>query len=86
MPRSKNPIKRLLIDLPTVAEVLSLSVSTVQALVRAGDFPKPRRMSGNRVGWLVREVEEWAETRPESDIAPPANTGARKGVVRTATL
>lgn len=86
MPRPMTPVKRLLIDLPTVAEVLSLSISTVQALVRTGDLPRPRRMSGNRVGWLVREIEEWAESRPESDIAPPANTGARKGARSPAGL
>lgn len=71
-------LRPIYIDLPTVAAVLALSASTVQALVRAGDLPKPRKVSGGRVAWLVREVEAWAESRPESDIAPPANTGARK--------
>jgi len=47
----------------------------VQALVRAGEFPPPRKISSRRVGWLLREVEEWAEARPVSDLLPPANTG-----------
>jgi prophage regulatory protein len=71
-------IRPLYIDLATVAAVLSVSVSTVQALVRAGDLPKPRKLSGGRVAWLMREVEAWAESRPESDFAPPPNTGAKK--------
>ncbi len=71
-------LRPIYIDLKTVAEVLALSASTVQALVRAGDLPKPRKVSGGRVAWLVREVEAWAESRPESDIAPPPNTGAKK--------
>lgn len=65
-------------DLPTVAAMLSLSESSVQGLVRANDFPKPRKISGRRVAWLLREVDEWAETRPTSDLPPPPNTGARK--------
>lgn len=46
-------------------------------MVRDGEFPAPRKLSGRRVGWLTREVEEWAETRPVSDQLPPENTGRR---------
>ena len=35
-------------------------------------------VSGQRVGWLVREVQEWAESRPVSNLPPPPNTGASK--------
>lgn len=72
------PVQRLFLDLPTVAEAVALSQSTVQELVRLGQFPQPRQMSGRRVGWLVREIEEWAETRPTSTLPPPPNTGAKK--------
>lgn len=75
---SPAPIPPIFLDLATVATVLSVSASTVQALTRAGDFPAPRKISGNRVGWLWREVMEWAEARPVSDIPPPPNTGAKK--------
>ena len=37
-----------------------------------------RQLSGQRVGWLVREVQEWAESRPVSNLPPPPNTGAPK--------
>ncbi|MHB9833875.1 helix-turn-helix transcriptional regulator [Paraburkholderia terrae] len=62
-------------DLPTIAEYVSLSEASVQKLVRESRFPKPRMLSDKRVGWLTREVEEWAESRPVSDLAPPPNTG-----------
>lgn len=74
----KTRIQPIFMDLPSVAAALSISISTVQALVRAGDLPSPRKISGNRVGWLWREVVEWAESRPLSDIPPPPNTGAKK--------
>lgn len=69
---------KLYLDLPGVADVLSVSESTVQKLVREGDFPRSRQISGRRVGWLMREVVAWAEARPVSEISPPANTGAKK--------
>lgn len=73
-------IKPLYLDLKTVAGMLSISHVSVQKMVRDGKFPKPRVISERRVGWLVREVEEWAEARPISDLLPPANTGWRKGI------
>lgn len=65
-------------DLPTVAALVSLSPASIQKLVRDDAFPKPRQLSGRRVAWLVREVNEWAEARPQSDLLPPPNTGAKK--------
>ncbi|MBT2299202.1 AlpA family phage regulatory protein [Variovorax paradoxus] len=66
------------LDKPAVAEFVALSESTVEKLVRENEFPKPRILSGRRVAWLVREVEEWAESRPVSDLLPPENTGRRR--------
>ncbi|WP_081056364.1 helix-turn-helix transcriptional regulator [Burkholderia territorii] len=68
-------MKPIYLDLPAVATALSLSEATVQKLVRESKFPKPRLLSDRRVAWLTREVEAWAEACPESDLAPPPNTG-----------
>ncbi len=65
-------------DLPTVAALVSLSPASIQKLVRDDEFPKPRQLSGRRVAWLVREVNEWAEARPQSEQLPPPNTSAKK--------
>lgn len=65
------------LDLQSVAAALSLSETSVQQLVRENAFPKPRKISARRVGWLLREVQEWAEARPVSDLLPPPNTGRR---------
>lgn len=75
---SAKKVAPIFLDLPAVAEVVALSVSTVQELVRQGQFPPPRQLSGRRVGWLVRELEAWAESRPVSQLLPPPNTGAPK--------
>lgn len=68
-------MKPLYLELPQVAAAVSLAETTIQRQVRDGEFPAPRQISGRRVGWLVREVEEWAESRPISQLPPPVNTG-----------
>lgn len=72
----KVVIKPILIDIEIASEVTGLSESTIQSLVRCGEFPAPRKSSARRAGWLLREIEEWAEERPIADFLPPKNTAA----------
>jgi prophage regulatory protein len=84
MTKAEVQIPVIYADLPTVAAIVSLSEATVQKMVREESFPRPRQLSGRRVAWLVREVTEWAEARPPSELLPPANTGVRKTKAVTA--
>lgn len=70
----------LCLDLPSLAKALRLSETTIKLLPRSkdSDFPKPRVLSGRRVGWLMREVSDWLEARPVSDNLPPPNTDDTK--------
>ncbi len=72
-------IKPAYLDRESVAAFVSLSVPTMERMVAGGAFPAPRQLTGKRVGWLVREVEEWAESRPVSSNLPVANCGMRHG-------
>jgi len=74
------------LDRANAAIYLAISESTLERLTREGSFPKPRLLSGRRTGWLVRELDEWLEQRPVSDLAPPANTGAPKPIRRRPAL
>lgn len=74
----KSIMKPIYVDLPSVASLVTLATATIQRMVREGVFPKPRQLSANRVAWLLREVEEWAEERPISEIPPPPNTSRQK--------
>jgi prophage regulatory protein len=70
----KTPIvtmKPLCIDLDGVVQAVALSRTGVLKLIREGKFPQARQLSPRRVGWLVRELEEWMEARPVWDILPP---------------
>lgn len=77
-PAKKKPFvavaEPLFIPRDGLAAITSLSESTIEAMIRAGTFPKPRQTSDRRVAWLLREVREWAESRPVSDLPPPPNS------------
>ena len=70
-------IRPAALRLEDTADYLCLSVSTVEELVRQGGFPKPRQLAGRRVGFVVRELDEWLEDRPVSNQLPPPNTSRR---------
>jgi len=58
------------------AKYCALSETTM-ARVELDDptFPRARQLSKRRVGYLVRELDEWLEARPVADNLPPPNTG-----------
>lgn len=67
-----------MLDKEELPEITKLSVTTIEELVRQGEFPKPRQLSKRRCAWLASDVMEWMENLPPSDLPPPANTGAKK--------
>ena len=60
----------LMVSREHAAAALGISDSTLEALVRSGDLPAQRRISAGRTGWLWRELQAFAESRPVSDAAP----------------
>lgn len=69
---------KIYFDMTELCAATTLSETTIQKMIREQQFPAPRHLGGRRVGWLVKEVLEWAENRPVSDLPPPPNTGAKK--------
>ncbi|MDE0232063.1 MAG: AlpA family phage regulatory protein [bacterium] len=59
-----------------VSEYVGLDKSTIYRRIAKGDFPKQRRLSPNRVGWLRAEVEQWLSDRQEPD-SPAGSTRSR---------
>ena len=60
------------------ATCLSVSETTLEQLVRTGTLKPPRVISKGRTGWLYRELLEFAESRPVSDLKP--GPGRRRAV------
>ncbi len=46
-----------------VTRVTGLSCSTLYDEMAAGRFPKPFRITANRVGWLESEIADWQKAR-----------------------
>ena len=70
-------IKPAYLDRENAAAFVSLSVPTMERMVARRQFPQPRQLTEKRVGWLVRELEEWSESRPASTNLPVENCGLR---------
>jgi prophage regulatory protein len=52
-----------LVPFREVAQRVALSRSTIWRLERAGQFPRRRRLSVNKVAWWEPEIEEWLRNR-----------------------
>jgi prophage regulatory protein len=49
-----------------VTEQTSLSRTTIYDLVKAGEFPKPVRLTRNRIAWEASKVQAWLTERVHS--------------------
>ena len=54
-------------------ERTGLSAVTIWRRIQAGDFPKPRQLTPNRVGWPESVIEEWENSRPVGQCELPDN-------------
>jgi prophage regulatory protein len=54
-----------LVPFREVAQRVALSRSTIWRMERAGQFPKRRRLSVNKVAWWEPELEEWLRSRTD---------------------
>jgi len=59
-----------------VVEITGLSPVTIWRRIRAGDFPKPRQLTPNRIGWMESEIVEWRDSRPVGQCEVPDNLKA----------
>jgi prophage regulatory protein len=66
-------VSERLLNVHGVVVVVGLSKSRIYAMVRLGQFPRPRRIEGRSM-WRQSEVELWIGERWES--APVAGTVA----------
>ena len=55
-----------LLRLPDVLKLVSISKTHVYALMAAGPFPQPIRISARAVRWIESEVLDFIATRPRA--------------------
>ena len=52
-----------ILRLPAVLELIQLSRSTVYAMLKNDDFPKPLKLGPRARAWRLEDVENWLEGR-----------------------
>lgn len=48
-----------------VEERTGLSRSSIYAMKARGEFPQPVKLTAKAVGWRLRDIEDWLESRAQ---------------------
>jgi prophage regulatory protein len=54
------------VRLPSVIERTGLSETTIYRLMRRKEFPSPKKLGAQAVGWKLSAVKDWCDTRPDA--------------------
>ena len=55
--------KHVILSRKEVEQTTSISRTSIYRLMSNGQFPKPIRLSPNRVGWLAEDINNWLQKR-----------------------
>ena len=58
-----NSENRPFLTIKEVSKLLGLSVSTINRLVKKGDFPLKIKISPRRMVFMKKEIQEWINSR-----------------------
>ena len=50
-----------------VAGITKISRSTIYEMINGDVFPRPRKLGKRTVGWLATDIQNWIESRPQTD-------------------
>ena len=78
-----TPIR--LIALPDVEAMTGLRRSALYTLMRAGEFPQPRKVTSRATRWIESEVAAWCAGRPLGTV-PAISPAARRREAAAAAL
>ncbi len=62
-----NQENRPFLTIKEVSKLIGLSVSTINRLVKKGDFPQKVKISSRRMVFMKKKIEEWIDAK-ESDL------------------
>ena len=63
---TQGPALDPMMDLPAVEAATTLKKSALYALIAKGEFPRPVRLTGRRVGWRSSSIAAWLRSRNEA--------------------
>ena len=62
-----NQENRPFLNIKEVSELLGISVSTINRLIKRGDFPPKIKISPKRMIFMKREVDEWIKSKKNNN-------------------
>ena len=62
-----NQENRPFLSIKEVSELLGISVSTINRLIKRGDFPPKIKISSKRMIFMKREVDEWIKSKKNNN-------------------
>ena len=65
------------LNMTMTQEYTSLSRATINRRREIGDFPQAVKLTGNRIGFFVSELDEWLKGRPR-EKGPEVNDNKRR--------
>tara|TARA_A100001035_G_scaffold274135_1_gene265631 strand:+ start:684 stop:875 length:192 start_codon:yes stop_codon:yes gene_type:complete len=54
-----NSQNRPFLTIKEVSELLGISISTINRLIKKGDFPPKRKLSPKRMVFMKYQIQEW---------------------------
>ena len=60
-PTMNNQENRPILTIKETSDLIGISVSTINRLIKQGKFPQKRKLSTKRIGFLRYEIDQWIE-------------------------
>ena len=58
-----NAPNRPFLTMQEVSDLLGISVSTINRLVKKGDFPQKVKISPRRIVFMKKEIDDWIDAK-----------------------
>ena len=58
-----NQENRPFLSIKEVSELLGISVSTINRLIKRGDFPPKIKISPRRIVFMKKQIQEWIDKK-----------------------
>jgi len=58
-----NPENRPFLTIKEVSNLLGISISTINRLIKKGDFPPKIKLSAGRKVFMKKEIEVWIDNK-----------------------
>ena len=58
-----NPQERPFLTIKEVSRLLGISVSTINRLIKRGEFPNKKQLSPRRFAFMKVEIQKWVDQK-----------------------